>query len=107
MRVVEFLVAGILALTGVRSLVSWFRNEFEAASVTEQILYSLHVTSRVGTWFALAGFFAGHALVDEPQRFGWYVFVLIGLGGMQLLTGLLLARAPSSLHSGDGDAGRD
>jgi hypothetical protein len=73
----------------------WVRTEFAAVSLRDQILFSLYRVGRVGAWFAFAGFFVGYAVVDEPQQFGWYVGVIIGLAGLQLLTGLLLARSPS------------
>ena len=94
MKVVELVVAGILALAGIRSLVRWLGRDFDASSATEQVLYALHATSRVGGWLALAGFFAGYALVSDPMRFGWYILVPIALAGIQLLTGLLLSRSP-------------
>ena len=94
MKVVELAVAGILSLAGIRSLVRWLGRDFHATSAAEQVLYVLHATSRVGGWLALAGFFAGYALVSDPTRFGWYILVPIALAGIQLLTGLLLARSP-------------
>lgn len=89
----ELVVAAILVVVGMFSLRKWLRADFEASSMREQLLYSMHVTSRVGTWFALAGFFIGYAIVDEPQTFGWYVYVLIGLASIQLLTGFSLWRS--------------
>jgi hypothetical protein len=91
---VELVVAAGLAALGVRSLVRWLRTEFDSGSTGSQVLYALHVTARVGMWFAFAGFFAGYALVDEPQRIRWYILVPIGLAGIQLLTGIFLAREP-------------
>ena len=94
MEVVELVVAGVLAAFGVRSLVTWMGRGFEPATAGERVVYSLHVTARVGMWFAFAGFFAGYALVDEPQRFRWYVLVVIALAGIQMLTALRLGRPP-------------
>jgi hypothetical protein len=91
----ELVIAGILALIGIVSLVKWLRTEFEAESTSERLLYTLHITSRVGMWFALAGFFVGYAVVDEPQSLGWYVFVVIGLAGVRLMTSFYLWRASS------------
>lgn len=88
----EFVIAGLFALMGLRSLRKWMRLEFPATSTTEQIVYALNVTSRVGMWFALAGFFVGFALVDDPQSFGWYVFVVLGLASVQLLSTFYLGR---------------
>jgi hypothetical protein len=90
----ELILAGIVVVVALFSLRKWLRVRFAASSLGEQVLFSLHITSRVGTWFALAGFFLGYAIVDEPQNFGWYVFVLIGLASIQLLTSFFLWRSP-------------
>jgi hypothetical protein len=94
--VVELVVAAALVSIGVGSLLRWRRTDFESTSARDQILYTLHVTARVGMWFVFAGFFAGYALVDEPQRIRWYILVPIGLAGLQLVTGVFLSREPSS-----------
>lgn len=96
MRIASVIVAALLLLVGIRSLIRWFRTHFEAASGREQLLYSLHVTARVGIWFALGAAFLGYALVDEPQEFTWFVAVPVVLAAAQLLTSMLLARSPSS-----------
>ncbi len=95
MRIAALILAAVLLLLGIRSLVRWFRTHFEAASGTEQLLYSLHVTARVGIWFALGAAFLGYALVEEPQEFTWFVAVPMVLAATQLLTSVLLARSPS------------
>ncbi|MGH2555773.1 MAG: hypothetical protein ACRDHO_08680, partial [Actinomycetota bacterium] len=75
---------------------------FEAESFSDQALYLLHTAARVGLWFAFAGFFFGLALVDETARFiRWYLFVPIGLAGVQLMTAVFLGR--SSIKSGERD----
>jgi hypothetical protein len=102
----EFVIAGILGIFGLRSLAFWLRREFRPASTRDHLLYVLHVTARVGMWFALAGFFVGFAIVDyDPQgRLGWYLLVLIGLAGVQLLTSFFLTRRPGSrVDRGDQD----
>ena len=99
MRVAAFIVAGVLVLLGIRSVVRWFGTHFEAASGAEQLLYSLHVTARVGIWFALGAAFLGYALVDEPQEFTWFVAVPLVLAATQLLTSVLLSRSPSGPDS--------
>jgi hypothetical protein len=84
--VAEYVIAGLLALLGVRSLVHWMRLAFPAESLGEHVLYALHVTARVGTWFGLALAFVGYALVSEPQRFRWFVVIILVLAAVQLLT---------------------
>jgi hypothetical protein len=93
---VELALASVLALVGVRAIVRWLAVRFEAASLAELVLYGLHVTARVGFWFSLAGVFAGYALIDEPQRYRWYLMVPPVLAAVQLLTGVLLSREPGS-----------
>jgi hypothetical protein len=92
----EFVLASALTLLGLRSLRRWMRTRFEAESMGEHLLYALHVTARVGIWFALAGFFVGYALVDDPQQLGWFALVVIGLAGVQLLSAFYLSRSPRS-----------
>jgi hypothetical protein len=89
----EFVIAGLLALLGLRSLRKWMGMRFPATSTKEQVVYALNVTTRVGMWFALAGFFVGYALVDDPQGLGWYLFVLLGLASVQLLSTFYLGRS--------------
>ena len=95
MRIAALILALLLLLLGIRSLIRWFRTHFEAASGTEQLLYSLHVTARVGIWFALCAAFVGYTLVDEPQEFTWFMVVPVILAATQLLTSVLLSRSPS------------
>jgi hypothetical protein len=98
----ELVIGGVLAALGIRSLVRWARTEFDAASLRDQVLFSMHVAARVGLWFAFAGFFLGLALVDEPGRFiRWYLFVPIGLAGVQLMTGVFLSRSPDRTRPSD------
>jgi len=95
-HVVEFVIAAILGLLGIRSLVHWLRVEFPATTVAEHVLFSLHVMARVGTWFGLAVAFIGYALVAEPQRFRWFVAVILLLAGVQLLTAASLGLGVTS-----------
>jgi hypothetical protein len=95
MRVGAVIMAGILALLGVRSFSKSLSVRFEVETLREHFLYSLHVTARICVWFALAGAFLGFAVLDEPERFRWYVFVPLGLAGLQVLAALGLWRSPS------------
>jgi hypothetical protein len=99
----ELVIGGILAALGLRSLVRWARTEFDARSLGDQVLFSMHSAARVGLWFAFAGFFFGFALVDQVGPFvKWYLFVPIGLAGVQLMTGVFLARSPPPARIDDG-----
>jgi hypothetical protein len=105
MNVPELAVAAILGAFGVRSLVHWARRPFESADRTDQLLYALYLTGRVGLWFAFAGLFAifatistrGQAFVDDVAAFRWYVLVIGALGAMQLVAGWFLG------HRGGGE----
>jgi len=95
----ELMVGAVLAILGLWSLAKWLRTEFVAESLGDQLLYALHVTSRVGLWLGLAAFFFGLALLDHPLRYTWYFLVLLGLAGLQLVTAVALGQ-------GSGGAGR-
>jgi hypothetical protein len=99
MNVVELIVAGALALGGLRSLWIWSRRRFEGAHVADHMLYALYVTGRVGLWFAFAGLFLIYSLTSvdgkptsDLARFRWYFMVPIGLAVVQLLAGFALGR---------------
>jgi hypothetical protein len=98
---VELVLAGLFALGGVRSLVKWFGSAFESSSPGDQVVYALHLTARVGMWFGFAAFFAGYALVEEPQRVRWFVLVPLGLAAIQILTSVYLARTPHPRARGE------
>ncbi len=93
MTVLELAVAAILVIAGVASLLRWLRTDFEPSSPRERVLYAVHLTTRVGMWFAFAALAAGYAVVDDPGRFAGFVMVPIVLAALQLVTGFLLARS--------------
>jgi uncharacterized membrane protein len=102
MSVVELVVAGALALGGLRSLWTWSRRRFEGTRVADHVLYALYVTGRVGLWFAFAGLFLIYSLTSvdgkptsDIARFRWYFMVPIGLAVVQLLAGFALGRRGS------------
>jgi hypothetical protein len=98
--VAELVIGGIFVLLGVRSMVRWMRTEFDASSMRDQILFALHSAARVGLWFAFAGFFFGYALIDQVGPFvRWYLFVPLGLAGVQLTTAVFLSRSPGNPSS--------
>jgi hypothetical protein len=108
MNVVEWVVSGMLAAGGLRSLWIWSRRRFEGHGLVDHLLYAMFTTGRVGLWFALAGLFAmyastdveGRAFIDDVERFRWYVIVLIALSVMQFLAGQLLGRRPPAARGG-------
>jgi hypothetical protein len=96
--VLELVAAGVFAAGGVRSLWIWSRRRFEGTDVVDHLLYALHLTGRIGLWFAFSGFFilsAAASVDDKPtselDRYRWYVLVPLILAAMQLLGGLALA----------------
>ena len=100
MKAVDAVIAGLLALCGVRSLVYWLRRPFHPATAGERLLYVLNLTCRAGFWFALAAFFLAWAVVDEPQTVGGFIVLPIALAGGQLLTGFLISREDRRVEAG-------
>ena len=94
MRVGAAVVAVLLGLLGVRSILKWSSVRFDAETLRDHLLYSLHTTARTCVWFALAGAFVGFAVLDEPERFQWYVMIPIGLAAVQVLAAIALWRSP-------------
>lgn len=96
----ELVVAGLLAALGVRSAAVWARRPFAGTDIPDHALYALHVTGRVGLWFAFAGIFLlfgtsdaeGRAFIDEMRDKRWLVVVIVVLGAAQLLGGWFLGR---------------
>jgi hypothetical protein len=103
-RVGAIVLASLLGLLGVRSAVRWSTVRFEAETLLEHVLYSVHVAARTSVWFALAGAFVGFAVLDEPERFQWYVFVPLGLAALQVLAAIALWRSPPSRRPPGGPA---
>ena len=100
MRIPELVLAGLLALGGIRSVWRWVRRPIEGTDVVDHLLYAAFVVGRSGLWFAIAGLFLiyatmstrGRAAIDDLQAYRWYVIVPIGLACLQLLAGLALGR---------------
>jgi hypothetical protein len=95
----ELVIAAVFVAGGLRSLWAWSRRRFEGADVVDHLLYALHVTGRVGLWFAFAGFFVLFSVTsidgkptNEIDRFRWYLMVPLALAAMQLLAGYALGR---------------
>ncbi|MEX0754289.1 MAG: hypothetical protein WD206_04025 [Actinomycetota bacterium] len=95
-------LAVLFALGGIRSLVYWARRPFDSTDVTDQLLYALFRTARIGLWFAFAGLFLIYATSEESSlgrqadRFRWYLLILLGLSALQFVAGQLLGRRTPS-----------
>ncbi len=100
MTPVEVGLAALLALAGLRSLWHWGRRPLEGGDAVDLVLYALHLTARVGLWFAFAGLFVitaliggrGRAFTDEFARVRWYLMVPVVLATLQFVTGYFLGR---------------
>jgi hypothetical protein len=111
MNTLEWVVAGILGVLGLRSLVHWARRPFESADVRDHLLFAAFVVGRVGAWWSLAGFFAlsantrnpdprgggatlsGRAYIDEFRaRYWWYPLVVVAFLLLQFVAGYFLGR---------------
>jgi hypothetical protein len=91
-RVLELVIGVMFALGGLRSLWRWSRRHLQARAPTEHLLFALYVTGRVGLWFAFAALFIGYALIDQVDRFRWFILLPISLSAMQLIGGVFLGR---------------
>ena len=111
MNTIEWVVAVVLGIAGLRSLVYWARRPFESVDVRDHLLFAAFVLGRIGAWWSLAGFFAlsagtrnpdplgggatlaGRAFVDEFRaRYWWYPLVVIGFLVLQFVAGYFLGR---------------
>jgi hypothetical protein len=94
-EIASLVLAGLLALGGIRSLARWLRRPLDSPSLRDQVLFAVNVTGRVGLWFALAGMFVGTALIEEFETFRWYLLVPLGMAALQLVSTVLLGRSAS------------
>jgi cytochrome bd-type quinol oxidase subunit 1 len=110
---VELTIAiGFLALAG-RSAVYWMRHRIEAQDTTDEVLFALFVTGRVGTWLMAAGLFLlfgsielrGRAYRDEASGYSWLFIVFLLLGALQLIAGWFLGAREQASDSTTSEAG--
>jgi hypothetical protein len=100
MKVVEAVMAVVFGALGVRSLVHWLGQTFEAADLKDHLLYAVFVTGRIGLWFAVAGAFAifatidtrGQVFLDDVDRYRWYAVLFPLLAAFQFVAGQILGR---------------
>ena len=98
----EYAVAAVFGLLGIRSLIHWLRRPLESDARRDHVLFALFVVSRAGLWFALMGLFLLYATVDTQGRafsedageFSWYFIVIMVLAALHLVTVFLLGRPP-------------
>lgn len=103
MKIFELTAASLLILGGIRSAWIWSHRRFDSSKVSDQILWGLYLTGRVGLWFAFAGFFLIYSalegrkvgVVNELNGIRWYVMVPLVLSAVQLLAGYALGRRAS------------
>jgi hypothetical protein len=102
-KIVELSIAAMLVIGGLRSSWRWSKRRFESPKLSDQILYGLYLTGRIGLWFAFAGFFLIYAALEGPKvgavneldKVRWYVMVPLVLSAVQLLCGYALGRRSS------------
>lgn len=100
MKIVELSIGIALAAGGARAIWVWSRRSFGGVDLVDHVLYALHLTGRIGLWFAFAGFFLiyasldvrGRAALDELEAYRWYLLVPLVLAAMQLVGGWFLGR---------------
>lgn len=95
---VELTIAVVFLALAVRSAVYWMRHRVESKDTTDEVLFALFVTGRVGTWLMAAGLFLlfgsidvrGRAYTDEAGSYSWLFIVFLLLGALQLIAGWFL-----------------
>jgi hypothetical protein len=100
-RVLEFTLAGLFSLGGIRSFIVWVRRPIDSDDVRDQLSYALYRTGRIGLWFAVAGIFLisalirreGRAFNEEFARHRWFLMVPLLLAVMQFVGAYLLGRS--------------
>lgn len=111
---VELTIAIVFLGLAVRSAVHWMRHHVATQDTTDEVLFALFVTGRVGTWLLAAGLFLlfgsidlrGRAYTDEAGSYSWLFIVFLLLGALQLIAGWFLGarntpRDPSTPEAGD------
>ena len=94
----ELVVAIVFLALAVRSAVYWMRHRVQTEDTTDELLFALFVTGRVGTWLLASGLFIlfgsitvrGRTYTDEASRYSWLFIVLLLLGATQLIAAWFL-----------------
>ncbi|HZD18491.1 MAG TPA: hypothetical protein VE669_10150 [Actinomycetota bacterium] len=91
MTVVEWVLAALALVLGLRATLTPVRFE-ETPSGSDRLLVALYEAARAGFWFALAGLFAGFALLEDTSSFKLLAVVPVVLAGIRMLAAVQLAR---------------
>lgn len=92
MTVVEWGLAGLALLLGIRAVLTPVRFEEGPPSAVDRLWVAVYEAARAGFWFALAGLFLGFALIEEPQGFSLLAVVPVILAGLRMLAAVRLSR---------------
>ena len=80
----ELLAATVLILVGFWVAYYSLKEPMEVRSARERFLVAVHEAARAGFWLALGAWFLGLALIEEPQRWRWFILVPIGMAALRL-----------------------
>ena len=92
MIVLEWGVAAVAFILGVRAVLTPVRFDEGPLPRQDRMLVALYEASRAGFWFALAGLFVGFALVEDRRAFSILAVVPVILAGLRMLAAVRLAR---------------
>lgn len=92
MNVLEWGLAGLAFVLGVRAAFTPVRFEEGAPSARDRLMIALYEAARAGFWFALAGLFLGFALLEDTSSFRVLAIVPVILAGVRMLAAVRLSR---------------
>jgi hypothetical protein len=89
----ELVLAGLFLMFGLISAVNSLREARPIDDPRVRFLVAVHDSAKAGFWLALAAFFLGFALIEEPQAFRWFALLPVAMAGLRLVTAALLSRS--------------
>lgn len=93
MTVLEWVLAGLAFVLGVRAVLTPVRFADEGPpSGRDRFLIALYEAARAGFWFALAGLFAGFAILEHDTGFTVLAVVPVILAGVRMFAAVQLSR---------------